>query len=788
MHGMTKELRKLVVASRAFEEHPFENRFREDETERAYFGALAALADAGTPVRVVIDVISGTSAGGINGVCLAKTLACDGDDGALRDLWLNRGDIGGLLHAPKRLPLCVRLWLIATRLLIRPTSRFTPLRGDDMARWLYDAVETMSPGVDASSGSAADRDGGALVPADESLHLFVTTTDLHGYDRLVESGTGDDPTHDRTYRHVMQFTHYPGRSSAFGSDQTAAIALAARCTSSIPGAFPPVRLPEFAADLAKHPQQGPRRCDLDAITARYFAAYQNLPLPAIDTEFVDGGVLDNAPFDHAINAIANQRAQTEVIRHLIYIEPDPGPDPSTIATSSRTGKIDAAVSGWISTIFAAVMKVSRHEPLLDQLLRLRDLNERIAMIGAIADEQMASVEQVLVRALRDTASPVATTSAPEDAATDPRWVDSIDHERLAKVAANLHPYAAAEAGLANNTYVRLKLQDAVERLATQLAQAFEYPRDSSQATFVRAALSAWVCHQPAFDAPTSSDALRLLGRIDLGYRDRRLRFVVQGVNALYGVAAAPPRGAIDEMKSALWDLLDELAALPSETVEALSPEQTRIFSPKALDDSTLGCDPDRWAGAHDSQLTQLVDAYAEGLSHYTRDSGDRLWDKFQQLSVGWDDDVRLPVAARYIGFPVWDTLIFPIVALSAIPQFSPIRVTRFSPDQAHIFTPKQIPKLKGIAFHHFAAFFHRDWRENDYLWGRLDAVELIHRLLNELEQPARPQASVERDTRTVLQGLAAVLNSETDLTARTTVSLRSDLTDQIQRLTGNRRE
>src|SRR5262249_40755498 len=68
----------------------------------------------------------------------------------------------------------------------------------------------------------------------------------------------------------------------------------------------------------------------------------------------------------------------------------------------------------------------------------------------------------------------------------------------------------------------------------------------------------------------------------------------------------------------------------------------------------------------------------------------------------------------------------------------------------------------------------------------------VSRLISALTKPgdlivdpfatARPQASIERDMQTVLQGLAAVLNSETDLTARSTVSLRGDLTDQIQRL------
>jgi len=35
------------------------------------------------------------------------------------------------------------------------------------------------------------------------------------------------------------------------------------------------------------------------------------------------------------------------------------------------------------------------------------------------------------------------------------------------------------------------------------------------------------------------------------------------------------------------------------------------------------------------------------------------------------------------------------------------------------------PKLRGTAVDHFGGFLHREWRENDYLWGRLDTAEII---------------------------------------------------------------
>ena len=50
------------------------------------------------PTRFVIDVISGSSAGGINGIFLAKALAKAESFAGLADLWINEGDIGRLLN------------------------------------------------------------------------------------------------------------------------------------------------------------------------------------------------------------------------------------------------------------------------------------------------------------------------------------------------------------------------------------------------------------------------------------------------------------------------------------------------------------------------------------------------------------------------------------------------------------------------------------------------------------------------------------------------------------------
>jgi hypothetical protein len=88
---------------------------------------------------VVVDVVAGTSAGGINGIYLARALAHNRSQDALRDLWFERGDMRQvLLLWVERLAVKLRL------LLLLPTAlHSSPLRGGAMARWLYEALKGM---------------------------------------------------------------------------------------------------------------------------------------------------------------------------------------------------------------------------------------------------------------------------------------------------------------------------------------------------------------------------------------------------------------------------------------------------------------------------------------------------------------------------------------------------------------------------------------------------------------------------------------------------------------------
>jgi len=93
---------------------------------------------------------------------------------------------------------------------------------------------------------------------------------------------------------------------------------------------------------------------------------------------------------------------------------------------------------------------------------------------------------------------------------------------------------------------------------------------------------------------------------------------------------------------------------------------------------------------------------------------------------GWAEDVRQDLLVRYLGFPYWDRLIYPLLRVSGIPEMNRVEVIRFSPSDVRELGERSAKeKLRGVEKGHFGAFFEREYRENDYLWGRLDGAERL---------------------------------------------------------------
>jgi patatin-related protein len=770
MHGVTKELHKLVRASRRFDDvrdlaEP--NPFRDDETESVYFEALRELARAGKRLSVTVDVIAGTSAGGINGVVLGKVLAIDGAQDGLKKLWIEEGDLRKLLRSLPVGGVRTRAVLAAARLLRsglfgKKDEAPSPLRGELMSTLLLKAIGDIDDSATA---------GTTLLPPHGSLELYVTLTDLHGFEVLVPTGAGGASQRDRQHAQVLRFVAAHGDTGDFGAAATPDLAFAARATSSFPGAFAPIRADTFAEECGVPPFR-------DTLSARFVHPYDEAEAKAADAWFVDGGVLDNAPFDLVVAAISRKRAETEVLRRLIYIEPDPG---RPLTPPAPPDAPPPGPPSWLSGVSKAVLGVKGSHSVLRDLIALRDLNRKIGQVGAIAKSQMGAVQDLMDELL------------PPPPENRPSWAVSGKAD-VQRVSDAIHERARELLGAGFPTYCRLKVEAAARRMADEIAQRFVFPPDSSRTSFLRGAIGEWARSRPEWADPDPARLMTLLKPADIPYRERRLLFLLAGVNALYDEIGsgpyAPLREDLDTLKTAAWDLLEELRRIPGQVATDVPPDAVAFLSPAELDESLLA-DPRLFAEAHGDDFTRLFTAYRDALEGALGDGSTPLWDVFQQTTLAWGAKYRRALLSRYLAFPLWDGLIFPTVSLSELPQFTPIGVAQFSPLAAAALPTPADGKLKGVSLHHFGGFAKAEWRENDYLWGRLDGVELILRQLYDAGSAAptaaatAPPASGGEAVRSaggkVLQdGLRAVLRSETGLTR--IPRLRKDLEAAIRDL------
>lgn len=706
MHGVTKEIHRLVKGSASVDESTNDL----TSSERVYRDLASGVDGGGVRTRVVVDTVAGSSAGGINGVYLTKALAHDLSQDALRNLWLERGDMRAILRGHKMLPWTVRVpWVLATL----PWK--APLHGDLMAAWLYEALADMDRPSDASEGA----EGRSLMPPGHVLELFVTLTDYHGYARQMVLDSPPIVTEPRQ-RHVLEFRRDHARDD-FRADSlsNAALAFAARGTSSLPGGFPPLSFSSFERDLRRHAGVSVDLSQLNS--APLFRQYELSGGEAGAAFFIDGGVLDNKPFGPVISAIQRKRATVEVDRRLLFLDPNP----VAAEAQRRARRAPAPVAAGTR----ALLGIRGAEPILDDIFALQERNERVRELRDV------------IEASWDAVAALVTDVVGADALADPP-ADPSDG-RLDEWTARLHERAGSQAGFSHNTYVRAKVADAVSHWAEAVCRLLGFPRDSAQAAFVRAVLNRWAREEGLYQheqAEPSDEQMAFLQDVDLGYRERRLRFVLAGLGWWYHPEEegfpVPDREQLDEASRPLSDALDKVtAALRGEDLPGGLVEQVRHCFAAEQIAPYLEHGPDgtkKFMDASGAALADLATQFRAAMAKRFAGLRGRLYGDVRRHSAGWHPEARRRLMVRYLGFPVWDALLFPFERLAGIGEQDHIEIDRLSPGDASLIPPlhgPDEPKLQGMRHHHLGAFFKRDGRERDYLWGRLDTAERLVTLL-----------------------------------------------------------
>ncbi|HKF74379.1 MAG TPA: patatin-like protein [Stellaceae bacterium] len=763
MHGISKEILKLIRASSAL--HAIADRSvrarasffdsadakdPEYDTEQIYFELLREIGRK-MELRVVVDIIAGASAGGINGAMLARALAHDLPMSALRNLWLDKADVTELLDRKARartwnkwfMPPVV--WVLGRTGLLAPItdpevrrklslfvrSRWfkPPLDGQRMSELMYDAITAMgSPRHPRAS----------LLPSGHYLDLFVTLTDYYGYQQLIQI---HDPSliHEREHRHILHFTYrrWPSGDveSDFDLENAPALAFAARATSSFPGAFPAAQVTEIDRLLAKRGITWQRR---DAFLVDNFARYVRANIDPATAAFIDGSVLNNKPFLEAIRAIRGRPAYRQVDRRLVYIEPDPV-QPSAPVSHTRPG--------FFAMLKGALSDIPRNEPIADELSWVADLNDRVRRLKAIVEAARPQI----------TALVAAVVDVPPDHPV------SVDQLRIWRERMTVQ--AARDAGFAYEGYVRLKLASVRAFISHLIVTLRGVAAVSPLGRAVSEIVDAWCVHTGATYDPANREAssveathspaglprwIKLLLAFDADFRKRRLQFLIQGQNRLYQVlderdAIGHDPAVIDRLKRDFYLCLEALrrresadffSASTRSMAEALFPSAPTAAQAKQLADYARA-----FAERNAAGLTALIDRLAGeiDLDAGTEDI-ERLLSRMDPAQ--WPPAARREVLVNFLGFAFWDILTFSVTNWRDVGEFDEVRIDRISP--ADVRTLREVGAagaLKGTGFAHFAAFLSRAYRENDYLLGRLHAVDrLIDIVCDAAEIEYRPDS------------------------------------------------
>ena len=757
MHGVTKEILKLVRASRDF--HTFSNRHQPNltyadvavprdepaDTEQAYFELLRIIGQT-LDLRIVVDVIAGASAGGINGVILARALAHDLSIDPLRDFWLKHSDVAELMPPHIKAGPWAKwyfrpfVWLFLYRFredlggnheLKQKLSMFLrsrwfkpPFDGYNLTKVLYDGFSRM--------GDPAAR-GSSLVPTGLELDLFVTVTDFHGY--VTHTPIHDPPViQDREHRQMLRLSYRQGlreqESSSFDRENLPALVFAARATSSFPGAFPPMQFSEIDRLIAERRLSWRTRVEF---LYRNFRPYLLANVNPADASFIDGSVLNNKPFAKAIEAIRGRPAYRHVDRRLLYIDPHP---------KGAESRLWGRVPGFFSTLKGALSDIPRNEPIHDDLAWVNTYNSEVRRLQMVVDSARSHIR------------------AMADAVAGPALDGIITGAEIGRFRELANNRARKETGFAYEGYLRLKLTAVIEDVAGLVGQLCGYDRDTAESGRIIAVIQKWALltgvspsaedlrkpFDPASGPPPTW--VRFLLRFDVRYRQRRVRFVVRAVNQLYTRLAEKDFGdlkseRLDHVKAGLYDalaLLQPMTARAASAGEATSSlSRATLDAVKALvrdvvqatiNNPALATDPEAVARLFAAPIAQTLDLLGNDLALESDNA--RTDALLIALVNGVGDVAPLPAPARreliehYIGFAVWDVLTFSITNWRDLDEFDEIRVDRLSPDDAQTLRKGSADAtLKGIQFHHFGAFFCLAYRQNDYLWGRLHATDRL---------------------------------------------------------------
>jgi patatin-related protein len=683
MAGVAREINLLAQASqwrRLGGTFPTQSRLsRASAASLRLYAELIDLLD----MVVDVDILSGTSAGGINAALLASSRVTGSDLGGLRDVWLGLGALTDLLRDP--------------------TDKSTPslLYGD--AR-MFAQLTSQIPKLETGPFPPTAFPPDACTP---STTVYITTTLLTGETSRFTDSFGT-LVQDVDRRGLFTFTE-----AQLADPSTApALALAARSSASFPVAFEPSFVP-FRDGTAK---QGdvparPAMAPFTNITRAHWVA--------------DGGLLDNQPIDVLLSRIFDRPARRPVRRVLLFVVPSTGSAPNLVAetpgddVNEPLGLVGALLRDLSAittqSIAADLRAIQVHQGRMEART---DTRLRLAEIASTLPEESRLLTPAL---LTDYGTRMATRKAKALSSALLRQIGTWPPESdtsTESIPKNWEPELAV-GGDAENVCQR-KIKESIlsgwtqspdqplPESAADLARYGQAAYDLAKGCALSVVAAAYQLAKSEGDITEISEitrgihqALPAPARPDLGdlVRNACTNSVVRQ-GSLENAAAQLARDYLGQstVPPEAWDKLGEVFVGGYPTLKRLAANAS--FAAGAQSESLLGKEH-----AAASQLTTYLNYL--GPQSNSQIIATKLFDlaAAQRAMLPADADIEQSLD---------------LIQVSADTR------CLLAPDWQ---TAQQ--KLTGMQFHHFGAFYKQSWRANDWMWGRLDGAGwLVHALLD----------------------------------------------------------
>ena len=821
INGVAQELLRLVraTAPEFSDASHVENAYLADEelrgSERVYRrlgrmlhrqGVTSEYIDENTrdanggPIRTrfVVDILTGTSAGGINAVYLAKALANDQDMDELQELWVTEGDIGILLNDEESYDK-LKFTLNDDDY---PGEPWSLLNSRRIHLRLVQALRKMEVTRKEKLDDPTCRTGES--PLVDELDLFVTATDMQGL--VVQMRLADKLAKEYRHRNVFRFRYRGKRATDtklndLTPENNAFLAFAARATSAHQAAFSPVKFDDSTHIVAKHALDGERRAD----DTKLHSLYQDYLLQRSDESnvaplnlaelaaafrrvwFVDGGTLDNKPFSFVVEQLPLRHAETFVDRKLLYIEPSPEHLKRVEALKERPRIKENAL--------AALTSLPRYETIIEDLTRLLERNRLVERL----DHIMRGMEKDLIYGMPKKARRTRN-----------------DLLEMLKDRTKLLEWLQLK-GSSWGSYQRLRVAEVTDDLTLLVARAAGFSEQSDEFLAIRYLVRHWrdTNYDPHMDDGKRSQ-VEFLIEFDLPWAMRRILFVLKKLNELAcldaqakklaelahgGTTPQWPEGELEKEefraelramrlglneaflilrggRRELWSrdydvnpFRDDIASLELTSADLIKLLKQPTDSDRRKEaERVLGEKlslPDRPATLQTrsdavNELTKEVKAKLAVLINETRGKCSEAMRPPEGVAAAqtprWEMFLRETVFYYYKYFDEFDQISYPILYSTGVGEEADvIDVFRVSPedataliDESHLVDEKgrkvtdggpgrSVVKLAGITLGHFGAFFRDKFRVNDIMWGRLDGAERVIAALLPEDESLRSQ-------------------------------------------------